>query len=483
MNLLFGEYLTDLIEAKSLDKKAFANEIGINRSRLYRLLSNEQVPDKALIDRIISVMSLRNSEARALKDSFQCSLLGRHVFEERMIIDQIVNSYLSSNRPQPIYSTTTVVNPGQMALNTQESLFNSILGAFGSELASGYCKQIRTILPAESTTAVRLINTLIEQVGKLSLDITITHVTNAANPLVPALRVKNLSQLQNMLPLVRYDTFYKVYYSEQDLLSDTVNRFFPYLISFGNQLAYVISSDFNQGICFTAPYSQTIDMINDEFDKLRTDALPLFTNMYDLEEVSKNMLTYEECFSGSTFCIQPENSFTTFPESLIQRKIKEIGETPEWSRLLLKRHQLFQKRLRRKHCYQVVPLSSIDHLTQNGNMQVSGRIRITESEQIEILENLIHMVDNIPNYHLYLMKPNHPLYRLPASFYLIESQLLYIIPDFINFDSSNNTIIRNSSLVESFNGYFLNAFERENTIMERNEVSHFLKRRLQTLKT
>lgn len=487
----FGEYLDTLLILKKLNNKQFATKIGINRSQLYRFLRNEQVPDFELLGVIATKLNLRTSEYNKLVESYECSLYGSHIIESRRTVFDIVSSYLSQE-DTAAYEITVKSNKN-FSLPISDNLCTVPIHTKNNNVAWIYkllekAKQkqtkttLRIILQPNISEVMDFLPDLLEDILNSNADILIEHVIYFKNTILDDYKLYNLKKLQTLLPLAKYESFYKIYYSSGNLNSDIYENIFPNLICLNKENAISISSDFQRGIYYTDTAKDVIALLNEEFDKIKKDCLPLFTNLHNLIEMSYYMKEFEENIQANTFSLLPQNTFITFPPDIIRKKLKDINEPDELSSVLIERIKLFRKRLQFNTSTQVMPLSGLDSFVTTGVLLFQNNIVFDIYERMEILKNHLDFVENEKNYNLYLMKEDNYFYSLPAQFYILGEELLYIVPSYIDYDATDNTILRETGIIQSFKDFFNHYFNKGNTIVDQIEVAKIIKEKITYLK-
>lgn len=228
----FGIYLNELLTVKNIDKKLFSSILDINRTQLYRFLNGEQLPDLNLIQKMSTKLNLRTSEYEKLIESFECSSYGVEIIQGRKIIynildtlinqkkDSILNfSYSLGSHSLPPYnanSNSTKIIPLQsknMVLNTFFSLLDSIRENGG---------KIRMIMQPDCKGLLDILPSILEYISENKIDALIEHIIRFRDITLEANKLYNLDLVEELLPLSKYESIYKVYYSVGNY--DTVLR-------------------------------------------------------------------------------------------------------------------------------------------------------------------------------------------------------------------------------------------------------------------
>ena len=183
------------------------------------------------------------------------------------------------------------------------------------------------------------------------------------------------------------------------------------------------------------------------------------------------MYEYEHMVQAATSLLHPENGFYTFPADLIMRKEIEHALPKEHVQILIKRIETFNERLKKSKALEIVSLAGLKNFASTGKMLIYSNIKFSKSERIEILKNLLKFVQETENYTLYLMTEENPFYNSDFAIYTIGSELLYIVPSYTDFKVTDNIIIRNKGIVDSFTDFMHSSFTANNSIIDRNEVA------------
>ena len=133
--------------------------------------------------------------------------------------------------------------------------------------------------------------------------------------------------------------------------------------------------------------------------------------------------------------------------------------------------ETFRERLKKNKALEIVSLKGLKNFAVTGRLLIHGDIQSSKSERISILKELLDFVKEWPNYTLYLMKEENPLYNTDLAVYTIGSELLYIVPSVSGYKTTENIIIRNRGIVESFTDFMHSVFTKQNSIIDRNEVA------------
>ncbi|WP_066507517.1 transcriptional regulator [Abyssisolibacter fermentans] len=486
----FGDYLETLLIIKQIDKKLFSTMIGINRSQLYRFLRNEQVPTLELLEIISSKLNLRVSEYNKMLESYECSLYGTHIIESRKIIHNILSYYVHNKD----YSYDITLRPDNNMFFSELQKSTILPLSSKNEVILAICKllemvkntktktTIKIILQPEMTEIMNLLSSLLKDLKQSSKDITIEHIIRFRSTFLDSNKCYNLKILETLLPLASYQNIYKTYYTMAPGYSDGHHEFLPALVCMNNEMAITISSDCQKGIFYSNGLSEVIDVLIDEYDKVKTDCLPLFINTKDEITFSSYLLEFEQNISADSYILQPENCFLSFPTEIIKNKCSEINAPKQFADLLIDRKKIFESRLKNNTVVEIIPLKALDSFVKKRKYLLLGEIVLNIEEISSILENLLYYIEKKNNYFLYLMKDNNEFTSIKSSFYILGEELLYIIPSYANYETSDNTIIRESEIIRSFKDFLRSYFKKNNSIICQKEVADIIRKKINDLK-
>ncbi|SET82665.1 Helix-turn-helix [Natronincola peptidivorans] len=486
--LNFGSYLNELLISKGIDKKYFAAAMNINRSLLYRFLSSEQLPDVDQLHEISEKLNLRTTEQKKLQESYECTLYGWEIVTGRKLIIDLLNRMDSKIHQQGIdyqyaFRTQKLAdgNTGILPVKNKQAVMSMLFSLLDSINESSDVSSVKIILQSEMKDFVNILTKILSEATHSKRELSIKHIIRFKDTLLKKNKLHNLKILSSLFPLSSFEKTYRVYYSTENSKTETYETFFPNFISIDSKTAFVFSEDFENGILYTAESSEIIKIMNEEFTKICNDCLPLFINLETYERQSLYMYEYEHMVQASTSLLHPENGFYTFPADIIRKKEKEHTAPKGVAQLLLKRIELFHQRLQKSKALEIVSLAGLKSFAETGELKIYKGIKFSKSERIRILNNLLKFVKEQENYSLYIMKENNIFYDSDFAVYTIGSELLYIVPSYTEFKVSDNIIIRDRGIVESFSDFMQSSFTAENSIVDRNEVATVISDIIDTL--
>ncbi len=472
----FGSYLNDLLTLRGIDKKCFAVTMNINRSLLYRFLNSEQLPDWNQLSKISQKLDLRASEKKRLLESYECTLYGWEIVKGRKLItellDKLGNKMHGKDRtyeyiiktPAPLNESGRVV-----PIKGKANVINTVLSMLDSLGQNSNTSTVRMILPPNLQDIINVLTKVLNKLNDNKSNISIQHIIRFKNALLAKNKLHNLKILNFLLPLSFFENIYGIYYATENLATEAYETFFPNFISIDSQTAFTFSEDYENGLLYTSKCYESIQLMNEEFNKIQNDCLPLFINLETYEKQSNYMLEYEHIVQVETSLVHPENGFYTFPIDLLRQK--EHAPIKEHAEILLKRIEIFRERLKKSKSLEVISLKGLKNFAATGHFLIYKNIQFSKNERIEILKSLLEFVEKNENYSLYLMKEENHFYHSDFAIYTIGSELLYIVPSYTNFKISDNIIIRNKGIVESFTDFIHSGFTTDNSIIDRNEVA------------
>ena len=476
--LSFGVYLNELLTLRGIDKKSFASAININYSQLYRFLSSEQLPDRDQLSEICERLNLRASEYKKLQESYECTQYGWEIVHGRKLItdmlkrldncrDGLTYEYTLEKR-WPQHKNTGIIPVRSKAdvLHTVLSLLDSVRQNDDFEATS-----VTLILQPDMKDFISILTKILNETTTAKRALSVRHIIRFKDNLLKKNRLHNLRILDYLLPLSFFESVYGAYYSTEKFTTETYETFFPNFISIDSKTAFVFSEDCENGILYTSRCREIIALLNEEFNKVCADCLPLFFNLENYERQSLFMYEYEQMIKADTVLLSPENSFYTLPVDLIRKKASEQYLPKEEAQAIIKRVETFRERLKKNKALEIVSLKGLKNFAVTGRLLIHGDIQASKSERISILKELLDFVKEWPNYTLYLMKEENPFYHTDLAVYTIGSELLYIVPSVSGYKTTDNIIIRNRGIVESFTDFMHSGFTKQNSIIDRNEVA------------
>lgn len=477
----FGSYLNELLTVRDMDKKQFAITMNINRSVLYRFLGNEQLPSRDQLNEISQKLNLRISEQNKLIESYECSLYGWEIVKGRNLMTDMLNNLNDKIRDKGIayeYTFRTQVqegdNTGIITVKNKENVVNTVLSLLASVRQDTDVSHVRMILQPGLPDFASIFTKILNEITDSKRAISIQHIIRFKDNLLKKNKLHNLQILDYLLPLSFFENIYGVYYATDDLTTDAYGTFFPNFISIGSKEAFVFSADYENGLLYTSKSQKTIEMMNEEFTKISDDCLPLFVNLQTYEQQSAYMYEYEQLTQTSTSLLHPEIGFYSMPFDILRKKEQEQFIPHNYAQILIKRMEAFRERLEKSRSLEIISIKGLRSFAATGQPRILGNIKFSKSERIEILRNIIKFIKEKENYSLYLMKEGHPFYDSDFAVKTVGNQLLYIVPSYTDFKITNNIIIRNESIIETFNDFLHSDFTAQDTITDRNEVVSFI---------
>jgi transcriptional regulator with XRE-family HTH domain len=481
-NYNFGAYLNELLIIKNVDKKHFAESMNISRSLLYRFLSSEQLPDKDQLEEIAEKLYLRLTEKNKLIESYECTKYGWEIVTGRKLITDMLIKLNNRAHGEDITYAFSLKRDfpleegeGIVTFTGKESVTKVILTLIDSVRHNAMINNVNVLMQPDTEGFTNILSQGLREISRNEREVSIKHVIRFKDTLIKRNSLYNLDILSYVLPLSSYEKLYSVYYGTDNVSLATYETFFPNYIGLDSNIAFVFSPDFESGILYTSKFEPVIELLNKEFRKILKDCLPLFVNLETYEKQSLYMFGYEQMIQVDTSLLHPENGIYTFPIDIIHKKVAEQRLPKEFGQLLSKRIELFKKRLEKSKALEIISLDGLQEFAKNGRLLIQRNIEFSVSERIKILENLLNFVVNEDNYTLCLMKEGNPFYKSDMAVYVIGSELLYIVPAYTDFKISDNLIIRNKSIVESFSDFLNSSFTTQNSIVEKDEVIKIIK--------
>ncbi len=476
--LSFGSYLNELLTLRGMDKKHFAFIMNINRSQLYRFLSSEQLPDPDQLNEISQKLNLRVSEQRKLLESYECTQYGWEIVKGRKLITDMLDKLDSKTHQNGEIYEYTIENPMEINENAsvipirnRANVISTLLSLLKSVTYNPNVSVVKIISQPDIKDFVSILTNILKEISNNKRDISIKHIIRFKDNLLNKNKLHNLKILDSLLPLSFFEKLYGVYYSTENLTTDAYETFFPNFISIDSETAFVFSEDYENGLLYTSKCQEPIQLMNEEFNKIGNDCLPLFINLETYEKQSRYMYEYEHILKADTTLVHPENGFYTFPIDLIKKKEKEQPVLKEITQILIKRMENFSMRLKKSKALEIISLAGLKNFAATGQLLIYRNIKFSKNERIEILKSLLKFVENEENYSLYITKEENHFYNSDFAIYTVGNELLYIVPSYTNFKITDNIIIRNKGIIESFTDFMHSSFTTNNSITERNEVA------------
>jgi transcriptional regulator with XRE-family HTH domain len=477
--LSFGSYLRDLLALKGIDKKNFAVTMKINRSLLYRYLNSEQLPDLDQLNEISEKLNLRGSEKKKLLESYECTLYGWEIVEGRKLITDMLlklnNTYEKDLTYEYKLKASTLVNENAniLPIKNKSNVMSTILYLLDSVRKNPDVSNVNLILQPKQDF-INILTKTLHEINDSKRNLSIKHIIRFRDTLLKKDKLYNLKIVESLFPLSVFEKIYGVYYATINSTTEAYETFFPNFISIDSKTAFIFSEDFENGILYNSQCQETILLLNEEFTKICADSLPLFFNLKTNENQSLYMFEYEQMVQAETSLLHPENGFYTFPIDIVKKKAKEQNIPKEYTELLIRRMKIFRERLKKSKALEIISMEGLRNFATTGQLQIFRNINFSKSERIKILENLLMFVNENENYTLYLMKDKSPFYNSDFAIYTIGSQLLYIVQSYTDFKITDNIIIRNKGIVESFTDFMHSSFTTDNSIIDRNEVASII---------
>ncbi|GMQ62853.1 hypothetical protein [Vallitalea maricola] len=480
--LSFGSYLNELLTLRGIDKKHFAFMMNINRSQLYRFLSSEQLPDLEQLNEISQKLSLRVSERKKLFESYECTGYGWEIVKGRKLITDMLDKVDSKTLQKGITYEYIIENPmiinenvSVVPISNKINVINTLLSLLESIKNDSNISAINIIIQPDNKDFVNILTKLLVEIINRKRDLSVKHIIRFKNDFLNKNKLHNLEILKSLIPLSFFEKVYEVYYSTENLKPDAYEAFFPNFISINSETAFVFSEDYENGLLYTSKCQASIQLMNEEFNKILKDCLPLFINLETYEKQSLYMYEYEHILQADTTLVHPENGFYTFPIELIKEKEREQIIPKEIAQILIKRMETFRKRLKKSKALEIISLAGLRNFAATGQLLIYRNIKLSKNERINILKNLLEFVENEENYNLYLMNEENHFYNSNFAIYTIGSELLYIVPSYTNFKITDNIIIRNKGIIESFTDFMYTSFTANNSLVESNEVASVIR--------
>ncbi len=487
-----GTYLNELLTTKKIDKKYLSMSLDINRTQLYRFLNGEQLPDIELIHKIAVKLNLRASEYDKLLESYECSAFGVEVIKGRKIVFDIIDRMIHQNNEEHLglsYSSESLsLFPANedcrdtqiIPIQGKNRVHHAIYTLLNSVKESG--TKIRLLMQPDQEGLENLLPSLLKYISDHKVKSSIAHIIRFKDIALDRNKLYNLNLLDKLLPYSGCDDIYNVFYTIGNYDTLTYDNFFPNIICLGNQRALTISADFQNALFINNYAADIVSLMCSEFDKILKDCLPMYTKVSDVFEMSKHMLEYEAPAKTDTYLLHPEHIFYTFPITLIEEKAKEYKVPGSITTLLLKRVDAFRKRLKKNQAYEVITAAGLDQFVQTGILLIQGGLYFSINQRIEILENLVEFVENNRNYNLSILRENHPYADLDSAVYIIDEELLYIVPSYSKLNTAGSIFIRERGIIESFKDFYMSYFTDINCISDRKSVADILKDKISLLR-
>lgn len=477
----FGAYLNELLTLKGIDKKHFAAAMNIKRSMLYRFLSSEQLPDLNQLDEMSQKLNLRTSEQRKLLESYESTQYGWEIVSGRKIITDMLYKLDNKLHKQDLTCAYTIKkwnpageNTGLVPVTGNSNVVNTVLSLLDSVEQNPAISTVNILLQPDRQDFVNILHQVLAKTMAQQRNLSIKHVIRFKDTLLKRNRLHNLNILSTMLPLSFFEDTYGVYYATEILSSEAYETFFPNFISIDSTTAFVFAADYESGLLYTSPCTQAIELLNKEFSKICADCLPLLINLETYAKQSLYIYEFEHMVQADTSLLHPENGFYTVPVDLIRKKVVELNFPKEFAQILIQRIKIFRERLKTSKALEIVSMPGLLNFAKTGRLLIYREIQLNINERIQIFKNLLAFVQGEKNYSLYLMKEGNPFYDCDFAVYVIGSELLYIVPSYTDFKVSDNLIIRNKGIVESFADFLHSSFTTQNSIIHQDEVAAVL---------
>lgn len=487
----FGAYLSDILASKHIERKQFASLLKINRSQLYRFLNNEQLPDRELLNKIISTLNLRLSEQEKIIEQYECTLYGWEVVDGRKVISSILQDLLDNRNRELLtisyplkdaslfqFKNNTYVIP----INGEKEVLKILFSMLNVAREAIPPLQVRMMINPDCEGLLSLLSSILYDINaKDKNDISINHIIRFKEIAQPKNQLFNLKMLHRLIPLSFFENIYKVYYSEGN--SDTSQNvaFFPNYISIDDKNAFLISSDLKSGLYYGNCSSDCIKLLNNEYDRMLNDCLPLFINFHHPQEQFHYVSHFEA--QSDTYLLHPEPGFYTLPIGLIENKSVESGFESVGDITLLTRAKTFRKKLKTNKFTEIISPLKLDSFVNTGDVYINTHLNFSIQERIDSLESLLDFIENEKKYSLYLMKEDNPFYNYDSAVYTIGKELLLVIPSYTDYKVSDNIVIRERGIIEGFVDYFNSFFTNENCITDQKAVASIIRKKLSFLQT
>ncbi len=479
--LNFGSYLNDLLTLKGIDKKHFAAALNINRSLLYRYLSSEQLPNQNQLNDIIEKLNIKGSRHKKLLESYECTLYGWEIVNGRKLIINMLNSLESKTQTESITYEYKIKKPeffdrsnGVVPIKSRALVINTILSLLDSARKNSDISTVRIIFNPDNQDFVNVLSKILNELTRNKKDISIKHIFRLKDTLLKKNKLHNLKILDTVFPFSFFKDIYGAYCLTENVTPESYKTFFPNFISVDSKTAFAFSKDLENGIFYDSKCQNVIKLMNEEFEKICDDCLPLFYNLETYEKQSQYMYDFEHMVQAETAILHPESSIYTITSDIIRKKEKEKLIEKKHAQLLIERIELFQERMKKGKALEIISLAGIKNFVETGQPQLYKAIKFNKSERVEILNNLLKFVQKEKNYTLYIMKEDHPFYDSDFAVYTIGSELLCIVPSFTNFANLDNILIRNRGIVETFSDFLHSNYIKKNSITEKNEVAEVI---------
>lgn len=484
----FGVYLNELLTLKSIDKKHFASLLGINRSQLYRFLNNEQLPEEAVVEEMATILNLYTSEKREMMESYESTLYGWEVVEGRKIIIDIIKEIQNNEKSieqfikyipkfDDVFNIDNTIET--RIINGRKNVLNMVFSMLDSLVNQKNNIEVHLLLNPDYVAFMDLLPMLLEKISKADAKIFITHIIRFKEIISKKTKLFNLEILRQLLPLSKYENIYKVFYTSQQGNTNAYTDFYPNFLSIGEGNALFISSDFESALFFGNKANQVVVELIEEYNKVLKDSLQLFINFKNPIDQFEYLKRYEVPLEK--FLLHPEQGFYTFPIDVLKSKAAEYDNTEAMGNILKERLKIFKENLEQGKFTEIIPLNTIEAFVNTGKMFIQRDISFTVEERIKILKELLRYVEKEKNYNLYLIKNNNELYRLISAIYSIGTDMLLIIPQYKNYKVTDNIIIRERSIVESFKDFFDSYFKEKNTIIDQSKVAEIIENKIRIL--
>jgi len=374
-------------------------------------------------------------------------------------------------------------NASVIPVKNKINVINTVLSLLDSVRQDTDISTVNMILQPNLQDFVNILTKILNEITAGKRDISIKHIVRFKDTLLKKNKLHNLKILDLLLPLSFFENSYGAYYTTEKLTTDAYGTFFPNFISIDSKTAFAFSEDYENGLLYTSQCQETIELMNEEFSKICDDCLPLFFNLQTYEKQSLYMYEYEQMVQLSSSLLHPESGFYTIPLALARKKAQEKVVPKEHAQILIKRIETFCERVEKSKALEIISIKGLRNFAATGQPLILRNIKFSKSERIETLKNLLRFVKEKENYTLYLMKEDNPFYDSDFAVKTIGNQLLYIVPSYTDFKITNNIIIRNEGIVESFTDFLHSGFTTQNCIIDRSEVASFISDIIKTIES
>jgi hypothetical protein len=244
---------------------------------------------------------------------------------------------------------------------------------------------VNIILQPDMPDFINFLAKILTDIFDNNKDISIRHIVRFKNTLLKKNKLHNLVILDYLIPLSFFESIYKVYYSTENLTTEGYDTFFPNFISINSETAFAFTQDYENGILYTSFASETIKLLNEEFDKICSDCLPLFFNLENYEKQSLYIYQYEYMVQADTILLKPENSWYAIPADLLKKKEIEQTLPKAHAQTYIKRIENFQERLTRNKALEIISPKGLEHFAATGQLLIYSIVTFNKKERVSIL--------------------------------------------------------------------------------------------------